>query len=164
MEHAAEAPAWAAALEASWLGVLMRQSPNAYPVANLVHLLGLVLLVGPISLFDLRVLGFGSGQVSAAAASRMLTPFALAGLALLAASGVLMFAADARALSASGALIWKLSLAALALVNALLFRKLWNERLPDWDASPARLGQFQAIGSIALWLTIATLGRMIAYL
>jgi hypothetical protein len=164
MEHAADAPAWAATLEASGLGLFMRQSLVAYPAANLTHLLGLVLLVGPISLFDLRVLGVGRRHISAAAASRLLTPFALVGLTLLVGSGVLMFSADARSLATSEVLIWKLSLAVAALANAVLFRRLWNRRLSGWDARPARLGQAQAALSIALWLAVATCGRMIAYL
>ena len=47
-----------AALEVSWLGVAMRDHPFLYPVVNVVHLLGLVLIVGPIGLLDLRLLGF----------------------------------------------------------------------------------------------------------
>ena len=66
--------AWAGALEASVLGEWMRGSSWAYPVVNLVHLLGLVLLVGPMLLLDLRLLGAGRlfvlPEVSAALKSR----------------------------------------------------------------------------------------------
>lgn len=164
MEHAVQAPVWAEALEASGLGLFMRQSAWAYPAANLVHLLGLVLLVGPILLFDLRALGFGSAQVSAATASRLLTPFAFIGAVLAILTGPLLFLADARALATNTLLIVKLALVAAALVNAALFRVLWSPRLGDWDAVPPVAGRLQALVSIALWLTAASLGRMIAYL
>lgn len=164
MEHAAQAPEWAAALEASWIGVAMRQSMFAYPVANLLHLLGLTLLVGPIVLLDLRTLGFGAGLVAADAASRLVTPVAAVGLALSLLSGPLLFVADAKSLATSAMLIAKLALLGVALANAALFRALWNRRLGDWDVAPPLVGRLQAAGSIALWLTIGGLGRMIAYL
>ena len=49
--------ALAAALEASWLGTTMRDSTVLYPLVNIMHLLGLVLVVGGIGLLDLRFLG-----------------------------------------------------------------------------------------------------------
>lgn len=163
MEHAAEAPAWAAALEASGFGLFMRQSLWAYPAANLAHLLGLVLLIGPIMLFDLRVLGLGL-SVALPEASRLLTPFALAGLAILALSGPSMFAADARSLSTNAVLIAKLSLAFLALANALLFRAVWGRDLAALDRATPAPAKLQAAASVALWLTVGALGRTIAYL
>lgn len=42
------APAWAAALEASGFGDAMRNSLYLYPLANLIHILGFILLIGPI--------------------------------------------------------------------------------------------------------------------
>jgi hypothetical protein len=164
MEHAGHAPEWAAALEASWLGAAMRQSLFAYPVANLLHLLGLTLLAGPIMLLDLRLMGFGRALIKAEAASRVLTRFALAGLAFAAATGPLLFVADAKALSTSALLIAKLVLIAAALINAALLRLWWGTLLPDWDLFAPTLAKVQAAASIALWLTVAGLGRMIAYL
>ena len=41
MEHSG--PSWAAALEASGLGALMRESAVLYPLANITHILGLIL-------------------------------------------------------------------------------------------------------------------------
>jgi len=164
VEHAVHAPAWAEALEASGLGLFMRQSLWAYPAANLVHLLGLVLLVGPILLFDLRMIGVGRGQISALAASRLLTPFAVLGAALAVMTGPLMFAADAKSLSTNTLLIVKLSLVALAIANAGVFRALWSGRLAAWDTQAPAVARMQAAASIVLWLTVASLGRMIAYL
>lgn len=164
MEHAAaSAPAWAVALEASSLGLFMRQSIAAYPVANLTHLLGLILLVGPIALLDLRMLGAGRAQIAADVASRALTPFAVVGLVLLLSSGVLLFAADARSLAVSTVVLVKLALVALGVANAILFRALWRRRFVDWDERPPIFGKLQAAGSIALWLMVAALGRLIAY-
>ncbi|MFK8250814.1 DUF6644 family protein [Ancylobacter terrae] len=165
MEHGGAAAAgWALALQQSALGAFVRDSLWIYPAANLVHLLGLTLLIGPIIVLDLRLLGVGRGIVSAAAASRLLTPFALAGIVLLLPSGVLLFAADAASLASSPLFQIKLALVGLALFNALAFRRAWNGRLADWDRDPPLAGRWQAGCSIGLWLAAGFCGRMIAYL
>lgn len=143
---------------ALWLS----QSSTAYPAANVAHLLGLVMLVGGIGLLDLRLAG-AFRDLPVAALSRILTPLALVGLALMALSGAVMFAADAVALARSTMFRWKLALIAIALINAAAFRWLWRDRIAEWDASPPLAGRAMAAGSVLLWLVIATAGRMIAY-
>ncbi|MFS0737074.1 hypothetical protein ABC347_08490 [Sphingomonas sp. 1P06PA] len=78
----------------------MRGDPLAYPIVNLLHLLGLVLLVGGIGLVDLRIAGLFR-QLPADVLSRALTPVAGGGLALMVLTGPLLFAADARSLAAT---------------------------------------------------------------
>jgi hypothetical protein len=157
-----DAGSWAAWLEASALGEWMRASALAYPIANVVHLFGLVLLVGPIALLDLRLLGFAL-EFNLPEASRVLTRVALAGFILLAAAGFLMFAADARPLAAHTLMQTKLALIVIGLLNALAFRQLWRNKLSGWDSDPPALGRAQALASLLLWASVATLGRWIAY-
>ncbi len=153
----------AGALEASPLGAWMRGSPWAYPVTNLLHLLGLVLLVGPMLLLDLRLLGFGQRRIRADVASALLTRWAIIGLLLMLASGALLFAADAGPLLGNSLLQAKIALIAFGVLNALLFRLLWNSELDDWDLMAPLTGRLQALLSALTWLAAATLGRLIAY-
>jgi hypothetical protein len=148
----------AAAIEASAVGSFVRESAWAYPAANLLHLLGLVLLVGAIGIVDLRITG-AFRNLPVHALSRTLTPLALLGLALIAVSGPLLFSADAVALTRSATFGWKLALIAVALLNALLFRLLWRDTTEEASV-PLRL---MALTSLALWLCVAALGRLIAY-
>lgn len=157
-----DAVAAAAALEASAFGVWMRTSSVAYPVANLIHLLGLVLLLGGIGVVDLRLLGFGR-KIPLAPLSRFLTPLAVAGVVLMLASGVMLFAADAGPLLRAPLFGWKVAVIGLALVNALGFQVLWRGRLESWGHAPPLFARGMAAASIALWLTAATLGRLLAY-
>ena len=152
----------AEALEHSGFGVWARQSPYAYPTANLIHLLGLVLLVGGIGLLDLRIVGLFR-RLPLAAMSRILTPFALVGLALMIPSGFTLFAADAGPLSRSATFGWKLTLIALSLANAIAFRLLWRRNIEGPGIDVPLLGRFMAAASVGLWLWIAALGRLIAY-
>jgi len=140
----------------------MRSSALAYPVVNVIHLLGLTLLVGPIVLLDLRLLGAGR-QFPLPLVSASLTRFAIVGLTLLLGSGSLLFSADAGPLIRNPILLWKLACIAFAIINALLFRALWNRQLLYWDTQPPVFGRAQALLSMAIWLTVGTLGRWIAY-
>lgn len=148
------------AIQASPFGVWAGGS--FYPYANVVHLLGLVMLVGGIGFLDLRLAGLFRA-IPVRPLSAALTPIALAGLALMVPSGATMFAADAGALVNSTTFRWKLLLIALALANAVAFRVLWGRKLDLWATAPPIAGRLMAAGSILLWLAVATLGRWIAY-
>ena len=151
------------------LGEAVQSSPfgawaggDAYPIANLVHILGLVMLVGGIGVLDLRLIGFFR-RIPTAALAAALTPVALAGLVLMIPSGATMFASDASALVNSWTFRTKLLLIALALANALAFRLLWQKQIDQWNMNPPVWGRIMAASSILLWLSIAGLGRWIAY-
>ncbi|MDG2530305.1 hypothetical protein [Caulobacter endophyticus] len=151
-----------AALHDSAFGAWARGSSFAYPLANLLHLAGLVLLVGAIGLLDLRLAG-AFRALPVAALSRALTPMAVAGLVLMVPSGLVMFAADAKTLAMSGVFRWKLALIAAGLVNAAAFRLLWGRRLSSWDLAAPPAARVMALGSLVLWVAVGTLGRLIAY-
>lgn len=157
---------------ANWLtafGQAVQSSPfgiwaggDAYPFANLIHILGLIMLVGGIGILDLRLAGLFR-RIPAAALSSALTPIAIAGLLLMIPSGATMFAADASSLVNSTTFRWKLVLIGLALTNAIAFRLIWQRRMDRWDSDPPALGRLMAGSSLLLWLSVASLGRWIAY-
>lgn len=149
-------------LEAAGVSGWSRGSAWVYPVANTVHLLGLVMLVGAIGVVDLRLAGLWR-SLPAAELSRALTPVAIAGLAILAASGVLLFAADGAALARSDTFHRKLVLIGFALANALAFRLLWHRRIATGEELPPPLARGMAGLSLLLWLAVGTTGRWIAY-
>ena len=84
----------------------------------------------------------------------------IAGVLILLASGSVMFAADAVALAKSDTFQIKLVLIGIALLNAIAFRILYRRLDAAPPAAPARL---MALVSLALWLSVATYGRLIAY-
>lgn len=164
MESAAHWPLWAVALQDSMLGLGIRHSTWIYPTANILHVLGMAMLVGSIVALDLRLLGVGRKILAAAAASRFLTPIALVGILLIVPSGLTLFTADAGPLAANRILQIKLVLVVLGLLNAILFRQLWERRLSRWDRERPTLGFAQVFASLAIWLSVPVLGRLIAYL
>ena len=156
-------------IDPSAFGEAVQSSPfgvwaggDAYPIANLVHILGLIMLVGGIGILDLRLIGLFR-KIPTAALAAALTPIAIAGLLLMIPSGATMFASDASTLVNSGTFRTKLLLISLALANAVAFRFIWQGRIEQWDIDPPIGGRVMAAASILLWLSIAALGRWIAY-
>ena len=164
MEPGDSWPLWAVALQDSPLGMAIRHSLWLYPLGNVLHVLGVALLVGSIVALDFRFLGFGGRHVSVEGASKLLTPFAIAGILMLVPGGLIIFIADAGPMAANSLLQLKMLLVAAGLANAVLFRRWWGGRLEHWDADPPGAGKAQVVASIAIWLAVPTLGRLIAYL
>jgi hypothetical protein len=149
-------------LDAIGLGGWMRGSTLAYPVVNILHLVGLVLLVGGIGVLDLRLAGLWR-RVPLGPLAAALQPLAAAGLAVMIASGAMLFAADGRALAASPLFQAKLGLILLAIGNALAFRWRYRRRLAANVVRMPPGGRLLAFTSLALWLAILVCGRLIAY-
>ncbi|MGH9194836.1 MAG: DUF6644 family protein, partial [Acidimicrobiia bacterium] len=94
----------------------MRNSIWLYPIVEIVHLFGIVLLVGSAFMFDLRLLGL-SRHVRVTDMARHLLPRARRGLAIVLPSGLLMFAAQATDWGTSPVFRVKLVLIILAILN-----------------------------------------------
>lgn len=152
----------AVAIEGTPLGEAARSGGPLYPVANLLHLLALVLLIGGIGVVDLRLLGFAR-SLPLASLSRFMTRFAVAGLILFILTGAVLFASDAGPLMHSSVFLWKMAGLALGLANAAAFNRIYEGRLADWDARPPLAGRLMAASSLLIWLTVGALGRFIAY-
>lgn len=156
-------PFWEA-LAATPLAVALRESMWLYPLFETLHLIGLALLVGSIIAFDLRVLGF-SRHIPADALAHHLLPWVWTGFAINAVSGVLLFISDAAEFAPNTALQAKLSLIAVAGLNAAIFQIRLAPGMENWSsrvATPAA-ARLSAGLSIVLWLAIIVAGRLIAY-
>jgi len=81
-------------IEASGVARFMREALYAYPVAEVVHIVGLGLLFGSIAIVDLRLLGLGS-RVPVKPLVAFAVPWSIAGFTIAASAGLLMFTAHA---------------------------------------------------------------------
>lgn len=148
----------------------LRASRWVYPLVNAAHIVGLALLFGAILPLDLRLLGAWR-SISLPQLSRVLLPVALAGLALAATTGLMMFAVSATKYATTPVFLLKLGLIAAALANALLLRRspAWRSggsltRAPEPGHPPAARLKLAAGLSLVLWLAVILCGRLIAYL
>jgi hypothetical protein len=162
MEHAA--PAIFTALEASSFAAAIRQSPWLYPAANVGHILALVIFASAVAVMDIRLLG----GLAATAPGRLLARtrwYALAALAAMAATGFMLFSADAGHLAVNPALQVKFTLIAAGLANIAIY-EFWAKHAVEGlapNASMPACAKITGAASLGIWLTVAACGRSIAY-
>jgi len=151
-------------LEDGYLAVAIRQSAWLYPALEIIHIVGIVLLVGPAFMFDLRLLGFAK-KLSVAALADHLLPWSRRALILVIPSGFFLFITNAITLAFDEVFWLKMVLLVMAGLNALVFhrftfRTFSSQRENMRSTNGARAA---ALASILLWLSIITCGRLLAY-
>lgn len=143
------------------IGHAMLASRWLFALMEVLHFLGLALLIAGIAAFDLRVLGVAP-RLPLVPVHRFIT-LALVGFVLTAVSGVLFFLADPVRYGTNPLFMIKMALIAVAGLNAWTFERLWarqqvaaqaEEMLPD----KARL---YCLGSLLLWTGVIIAGRLL---
>ena len=160
----ADAPQFLVALEQSGLALAIRQSTWAYPAANVGHIVALTLFAGSVAIMDMRLLG-AFAAAPPAAVVRPARRMAMLGLALMALTGFMLFAAEASHVATNGVFQVKAGLIALGILNALLIAGPALSKIADMPAGaalPARV-RLAAVASLLIWVSVAACGRLIAY-
>jgi hypothetical protein len=155
----------AQAVEASGFGTALRESRYGFPSLIMVHLTGLLITVGTISLWDLRLLGVSLRATPVSRVGKALLPWTWTGFGVMALSGGAMVSMEAGRLYPNTAFRVKLILLILAFVNMLTFHLSVYRSVARWDCdaiTPARARVAGAI-SLAVWLGLLTAGRAIGY-
>lgn len=135
-----------------------------YPVLEILHIIGIVLLVGPALMFDLRLLGF-SEKIAVDVLARFLLSWSRRGLLLIIPSGILLFITNANTLAYDPVFWIKIGLLVIAGLNALTFHRFTLRSISRFDgtASYHIRGKLHAVISIVAWLVIIACGRLLAY-
>lgn len=128
-------------------------------------MLTLTVFVGTALMIDLRLLGVIMPRVPASEVISRLLPWTAAGLAVMIASGALLFYAAPLLRYENVFFRLKMTTLLLALANAWLFHRTLYRRVAKWDLDPVppRGVRAAAAVSLALWAVIITAGRMMAY-
>lgn len=137
---------------------VLRGAEWLYPVVNLLHVLGIALLFGAVTLLDLRLIGAWR-SVPRDVLARPAVPVAAAGFLLAASSGVGLLSVKAVEYAGNPFLYAKFGAIVLAGGNALLLHRsaAWRGGGDHWGLAWA------GAASLACWLGAVTAGRMIAY-
>lgn len=150
-------------LENSSWAVSIRQSLWLYPALEIVHIIGIVILVGAAFMFDLRLLGFSRNLPIVLLASHLL-PWSRRGLWLIVPSGILLFITNAQTLGADPTFWLKMTLLILAAINVLVFHRfIFPSHSDSQVPKDPSLVKISAIISIVVWLAIIACGRLLAY-
>jgi len=162
--HPPEGAAWLVWLETSALAVAMRQWQWLYPIVEILHILGFVLVVGGAFFFDLRLLGRGRSLPVSGLAAHLLT-WSRVGFTLVAPTGFMMFTAHATEFAENPAFRLKLILIALALLNAAAFHRWPFRSVTRWDLGSGTPAGAKAAAALSLicWIGAIAGGRLLAY-
>jgi hypothetical protein len=162
MEHAA--PAIFLALEHSPFAAAIRQSSWLYLVANVGHVASLAIFAGALAVMDLRLAGLFAAT-SPATVVRGARRVAVASFVGLAATGFLLFAAEASHVVVNRVFQFKMALIGLGLANMAVATIAVMPRLPATapHASLPRTARYTGVASLVIWLAVAICGRSIAY-
>ena len=151
-------------LEATAAATAMRQWLWLYPIVEILHILGFVVLVGSAAMFDLRLLGF-SRQLPVTGMERHLLTWARLSVLVIVPTGGLMFVAHATEFAGNLAFRLKLLFLVLAALNAALFHLRPFRQVARWDhGTRTPLAARVAAGlSLMLWTGVIACGRLLAY-
>lgn len=134
----------------------LRESAWVYPILEIIHIIGIALLLGNLIVFEARVLGAGK-TLDLTALARLALPLAVLGFLLAAMSGLTMFATQALELLGNPAFKWKMLLLAIAGGNTAWFHARGSLKLND------TIARLQVIASVFVWIAVLSCGRLIAY-
>lgn len=144
--------------EATWVGTVVRESIWLFPVIEAAHLVGLCLLGGAILVVDLRMLGLAMRGRGIAELARHARPWLIGAIVVLVATGVPLFLSEAIKCFYNTSFWVKITTLPVALIFTFAVR---GRRLEGLETS-AR-SRLLAVGSLALWFTVAAAGRWIGY-
>ena len=130
--------------------------PWVYPVLEVVHIVGIGLLLGSLVVFEMRVWGLGRA-IELRSLARLALPIALGGFAIAMSSGAVMFLSQLDEMLGNTAFVVKMGLVAAAGLNAIGFH------LRGGLAADDRFARAQTALSLGLWIAVVFCGRWIAY-
>jgi hypothetical protein len=131
----------------------------SFPVCEVFHIIGFVLLIGSIVLVDLRLLGLGMRRQTAAELVADTAPWTLTGLALIALTGPLIFFSDPALYYYNAAFRYKITVLLIAILfNWTLHRKVAT------SPQPGALGAVVGAVSILMWTSLVFAGIFIAFI
>jgi len=160
-----DATSFCQAAESSRLGTAILRSSWLFPALEAIHLAAMVVLVGSISAFDLRLLGLAfKGRPVSRVAERLL-PLTWIAFATMAITGGLLFTSHGTTYCSNSAFQFKLALIVLAGANMAVFQFTTYRSVNKWDLAAATPIWAKIAGSVSvlLWAGVVVGGRWIGF-
>jgi hypothetical protein len=145
---------------AQWIST----SPNGFPAIETIHVICITLVVGTISILDMRLLYANSKGRSVRAVSQDILPFTWGAFALAVISGGLLFTSKATEYVENWPFRLKMILMACAGVNMVIFHFTTYRTVEAWDmGQPPRAARVSAALSLTFWALVIISGRWIGF-
>lgn len=153
---------WIASTNAS---IFIKQSSWAFPAIESLHVIALSLVVGTITIVDLRLLGLASTRRRYTSLSRAVLPWTWGAFATAAATGLVMFASNPVGYFGNGDFRVKLLLILAAGCNMAIFQLFTVRTVSQWGgaARPPLSAKIAGAISLACWISVVFFGRRIGF-
>lgn len=152
-------------LENTHVATAIRVSTWLFPTVETIHVLSIVIVVGSITMLDLRLLGLASRDRSVSELHREIIPWTWASFACAVIAGSLLFSSAATKYYANTPFRLKMMFLLLIGVNTLVFELGTFRNVKSWDHEKRTpLGARLAGGiSIVFWICVVACGRWIGF-
>jgi hypothetical protein len=152
-------------LQATAVARTISENEILFPWIESVHVLAIVLVVGTISIVDLRLLGVASIERNAGRVMRDVLPCTWGAFIVAAITGSLLFSSNATTYAHNFFFRGKLVLLALAGLNMAVFHFIGVGDIARWGAAartpPA--ARASAAVSLLIWISVVAFGRWIGF-
>ncbi|HTA45482.1 MAG TPA: DUF6644 family protein [Bryobacteraceae bacterium] len=139
----------------------MSDSKVLIATAQIVHLVGMTLLIGTIMMVDLTLLGFGIKRHPASRVAEELTPWTAGGLAIMFVTGPLNLASES--IKCYNATFFWVKMGLLIL--AIVFQFTVHKRVATADPPVSKFqAGLVACVSLALWFGVALAAKFIGFI
>ena len=151
-------------LKGTALSQAMSMSPVLWPVCEMLHFIGLALLIGGAGLIDLRLMGFF--KAVSLSAIMQVRKWAALGVALNLVTGVLFFIGAPGQYIHNSAFYYKLLFLFVALINVLVFETTQGKRILTLTANAETPRSFKVAGVVSMgsWFLVLYFGRMLPFI
>ncbi len=151
-------------LKASSASTWINERTWVWPLAEILHFIGLSLLIGVTGVFDLRLMGFFR-RVSIRAA-HSLVPLAMIGFAINLLTGLVFIVGLPEQYASNRMFWWKVGFIAIAGLNAMVFESRLSARLVALEPGVDTPISAKIVGVISLvaWFGVLYCGRMLPFL
>jgi hypothetical protein len=143
----------------------IRESTVLFPCIESLHVLALTLVVGSISIVDLRMLGIASADRSVASLLTEILPLTWTAFGFAVLTGGALFASHAVGYAGNFQFRMKMLLLLMAGLNMLVFHRLRRHGKARWGDAGITPWQGKIAGliSLLLWICIVAFGRWIGF-
>jgi len=152
-------------IEGTSLAAFIRENSFAFPWLESFHVMAIALVLGVISIVDLRLLGIAGVGYRASRLMRSLLPLTWGAFAVAALTGALMFCSQPALYLKTPAFQLKLVLLVLAGLNMAAFHLLTSRSIATWDAERRTPTAAKVAGllSLSLWVAVVFAGRFVGF-
>ena len=132
----------------------------AFPLTEIIHIVGFAFSMGTIAIVDLRLMGLALPRQSAAQLLRDTAPWTLIGIALMLTSGPIIFSSDPNMYLENSMFLYKMA----ALFMAIAFNYTIHRKVALSDHPSALLAKLTGGISLLLWTSVVFGGLFIAFI